>query len=110
MRARFYVPGVKDPGEQVSIRGEEHHHLRNVLRLVSGDAVELFDGAGRGFLGEVLEVDNSQARVRVASRVLAETESPLSLSLWVALLKREKLEWVIQVHLLYDNPIEYQRQ
>lgn len=96
MTPRFYLPGVRDPGAAVSLRGEEFHHLRNVLRLGPGDEIALFDGEGRGFSGRILEVGRSEARIRVGAEEPRSRESPLHLVLIAALPKGEKLELVIQ--------------
>src|SRR5262249_1816015 len=46
-RLRIFVePERLAPGELV-VRGDEHHYLAHVRRARPGDAVEIFDGAGR---------------------------------------------------------------
>ena len=95
-RARFHIPALPPPGGQVLLQGDEYHHLRNVLRLKTGDAVSIFDGAGRGFSASVLEMDRRGALLKVEREEVPSPESPLRLHLAMALAKGEKLDLVIQ--------------
>ncbi len=54
-------------GARVILRGAEHHHLARVLRLVAGDAVALFDGAGTGYRGRVERIDRAETLLALES-------------------------------------------
>lgn len=76
---------------------EETRHLRDVLRLRTGDEIYVFDGAGREFHCAVETIGKNSTDVRVISEVQpASPESPLNLTLAIALLKGEKFDLVIQ--------------
>lgn len=108
-RRRFFAApqafNLKD--KTVTLDVEEAHHLRKVLRLKMGDQVFVFDGEGREYLCVVIgnDDDNRDARSR-RERMLAlsverevppaRSESPLDLTLAVALLKGEKFDLVVQ--------------
>ncbi len=96
MNPRFFLPGLKEPGQVVSLRGEELHHLRRVLRLRAGDEVALFDGEGRGFAGRIAGLSGSEATIVLGAEEPRERESPLDLALLPALSKGEKFDWVVQ--------------
>jgi len=53
-------------GEQV-LSNAEAHHARDVLRLSTGDAVELFDPAGRVGVATLLKLDRRGVTVSVSS-------------------------------------------
>jgi len=95
-RGRFFCPEVRTQGQDLILSGEELHHLRNVLRLQVGDALSLFDGAGKGFAASLLEIDRQRAILRVGEEELPSPESPLRIHLAVALAKGEKLDVMIQ--------------
>jgi 16S rRNA (uracil1498-N3)-methyltransferase len=95
-RGRFFCPEVRTPGQDLILSGEEFHHLRNVLRLQVGDALSLFDGAGKGFAASLVEIDRQRAILRVGAEELPSPESPLKIHLAVALAKGEKLDLMIQ--------------
>lgn len=93
---RFAVDGPLAVGEEVVLAGEEGRHAR-VRRLAIGEPVELFDGAGRSWGGAVSAIGRDGIRVRVGAAHRARAgESPLDLTLAVALLKSDKLDWLIE--------------
>ena len=98
---RFYAEpeAFLDTPGQVTLSEEESRHLRDVLRLRAGDEAHVFDGAGREFACVVAEVGGRKgaARLEVRERVEPPSpESPLELTLAVALLKGEKFDLVVQ--------------
>jgi len=70
------------------------HHLRDVLRMGTGEVVEIFDGAGSGYVGEV-SIRGSEVLVR-GLQSLPPQESPSRLILATALIKSAKFEWILQ--------------
>jgi 16S rRNA (uracil1498-N3)-methyltransferase len=94
--SRFRVePGALERPE-VELRGAALHHLRTVVRLRAGDHVELFDGAGVGASAEIVRLTAAAAELRVLERIGGDRESPLELTLAVALARGAKLDWVIE--------------
>ena len=101
-RRRFYAPpsAFSLNFESVSLASDEARHLRDVLRLQPGDEVYVFDGAGKEFHCTVERSERGE-RDRAQLKVLGEVEparpeSPLRLTLAVALLKGEKFDLVVQ--------------
>jgi 16S rRNA (uracil1498-N3)-methyltransferase len=103
-RRRFYAPpdAFAPDGATVALAREETLHLRNVLRLKAGDEAFVFDGEGREYVcivgGEAAgRVRGETLTLEVRGRVEPErAESPLDLTLAVALLKGEKFDLVVQ--------------
>src|SRR5258706_5097408 len=98
-RRRFYAPpqAFAPDAKSVTLRAEETRHLRDVLRLKSGDEIYVFDGAGREVRGKVREIARDSTEVSDVSEVeAARAESPLKLTLAVALLKGEKFDLIVQ--------------
>jgi 16S rRNA (uracil1498-N3)-methyltransferase len=108
MRRRFYAPpaAFAPDGASVTLVREETLHLRSVLRLKAGDEAFVFDGEGREYACVVVNDAAGAGRgaraaetatLEVRGRVEAErAESPLDLTLAVALLKGEKFDLVVQ--------------
>jgi 16S rRNA (uracil1498-N3)-methyltransferase len=100
-RRRFYAPpaAFAAGGGGVLLSEEESRHLRDVLRLRAGDEAHVFDGEGREFACVVAEPGGRKGAARLEVRGRAEApspESPLELTLAVALLKGEKFDLVVQ--------------
>lgn len=98
-RRRFYAPpsAFTRELEAVNLAPDEARHLRDVLRLKPGDEVYVFDGAGKEFHCSVEESRRDVAQLKIISEVEpARPESPLRLTLAIALLKGEKFDLVVQ--------------
>ena len=98
-RRRFYAPPVAFALDEqtVSLSADEARHARDVLRLQPGDEVYVFDGAGKEFRCAVREFVRDGAVLDVLEEVEpARPESPLNLTLGIALLKGEKFDLVVQ--------------
>jgi 16S rRNA (uracil1498-N3)-methyltransferase len=103
-RRRFYAPAAVfaalDDSGALTLAPDETRHLRDVLRLRTGDEAFVFDGEGREYLCVVAESGSGkggEAVLEVRARVEPQRpESPLELTLGVALLKGEKFDLVVQ--------------
>ena len=98
-RRRFYAPpsAFNPELESVTLGTDEARHLREVLRLKVGDEVFVFDGVGKEFHCRIEESRRETAELKIIAEVApARPESPLALTLAVALLKGEKFDLVVQ--------------
>ena len=98
-RRRFFAPpSAFNFGKRiVTLTSDEARHLREVLRLKPGDGVQVFDGAGREFRAVVLHARRESAELELGDEIAPQRpESPLDLTLAVALLKGEKFDLVVQ--------------
>ncbi len=92
----FLLPPQNLTPPHVSITGELLTHIRDSLRVRAGEQLLVGDGAGRRYRIEVTAV----AKKAVTGRILESMEQPArttpSLILGQALLKGDKMDWVIQ--------------
>jgi 16S rRNA (uracil1498-N3)-methyltransferase len=98
-RRRFYAPPSAFDSNRtgVTLASDEARHLREVLRLKTGDEVYVFDGEGKEFHCLIEESRRDTAHLKVISEIdPAQPESSLNLVLAVALLKGEKFDLVVQ--------------
>ncbi len=94
-RPRFHVPEAA-PGARVELPDHTAHHAREVLRLRSGAAVQIFDGAGHEFEAVLEEVSRSRVLARLSGPLLPRPESPLRIVLALPPLKGDRMELVVQ--------------
>ena len=98
-RRRFYAPpeAFDFDNKRVSLSGDEARHLREVLRLKAGDGVRVFDGAGNEYNAIVVKAMRDSAQLELREKTEpASQESPLRLTLALALLKGDKFDLVVQ--------------
>ena len=98
-RRRFYAPRIAFAADNktVQLGADEARHARDVLRLGVGDEVFVFDGEGHEYRCVVAEVTSRSVMLNVVEAAPpASPESPLDLTLGVALLKGEKFDLVVQ--------------
>ncbi len=92
---RFYVETpITGQGQQVTLSQEESVHAARVLRLRTGEEVQLLDGEGL-WTAELMLV-NEKASIALVGEKLPSPESGTSVTLWQGLPKADKLEWIIQ--------------
>ncbi len=95
-KVRFYVEADKLGEDRAIITGSAYHHLKNVRRLVPGDELLVFDGAGRECVGVLETFQADTAVVRILSDTDKTTESALELTLAPCLAKGKKIDLVVE--------------
>lgn len=92
---RFHVPTAA-PGARVHLPEHAAHHAREVLRLRSGEAVRVFDGAGNEWAGVLDLVTRRDVTAHLGEVVASRPESPLRIVLALSPLKGDRMELVVQ--------------
>ena len=90
----IYWPNPEPRDGLVHITGDEHRHLR-VSRTEPGECVELFDGAGQVWTGEIVEANRSGTRVRMVDGRIVPPPS-IEIVLGQALIKNAAFERVLE--------------
>ena len=93
---RFRAAREEIAAGKVRLRGAELRHLRDVLRIGTGEHVEVFDGEGRAAVAVVAAIDRTTAQLTIVGPSERKSESPLAITLGVALPKGAKLDWVVE--------------
>jgi 16S rRNA (uracil1498-N3)-methyltransferase len=94
---RFFVEGVRTSGERVDIRGGDAHKIRHVLRLDSGDELELIDSGGTLFRADIETIGET-----IAARLLdtiGENDAAmpaLRVDVAQAIPKGQKMDFVVE--------------
>jgi 16S rRNA (uracil1498-N3)-methyltransferase len=94
--ARFYVPDPRIEDGKLRITGEEADHIRKVLRLRVGDRITVFNGTSEEYEARIVTEGPSFVLVQVEKTLPPQNESPLEITVAQSLLKREKMDYVIQ--------------
>lgn len=94
---RFFVPKLSIGADGARFSPEEARHLVDVVRLREGDRVRIFDGEGAEFEGVVRQDGKRSVTVAELERVEPyASESPLRMTLAVALTKGDRFDLAVQ--------------
>lgn len=93
--SRFFIDAPLSLGQH-ELPEAQAHYIGRVLRHAAGDAVQLFDGSGQEFLGELVEVGKKSVRVELREAFAGLAESPLRIHLGQGLSRGERMDWAIQ--------------
>jgi len=95
MSTFFVDPGAITP-PTIRITGDLLLHLRDSLRLRLGDSLTLNDGCGTRYRVEVTHVTSQAIDCRIIDRQTEPMRKTSSIVLGQALIKGDKMDWVIQ--------------
>jgi 16S rRNA (uracil1498-N3)-methyltransferase len=95
MADRFYVDCPLAPG-QVDLQGPEARHLAIVCRLRPGDAVCLFNGDGREYPAEVLEVGKRTVTVNIQAVAAPNRELGFRIEIAAPLPKGDRAQFLLE--------------
>lgn len=93
---RLFVKKDFEPSSNIRIDDQQCHHVLNVLRLTKGDKFVLFNGEGGEYLAEITELGKGNLTALILNHNLVEKESSLPISLGLAAIKRDKMDFAIQ--------------
>lgn len=92
---RFFIETKKPLTTCVLLKGEEHHHLRNVARIRQGERILLIDESGGNYLARVDRIDKFQTALTILEK-MENAEPRVKVTLAQALIKMKNFELVIQ--------------
>ena len=92
---RLHVNGALGVGAQIVPEATQAHYLLNVMRLKAGDELLLFNGRDGEWRAMVAEADRRRCKLRALIQT-REQASPPDLELAIALVKRARLETIVE--------------
>lgn len=93
--SRFFIDAPLSLGSH-ELPEAQAHYIGRVLRLSAGASVQLFDGSGMEYLGELTEVGKKQVRVMLSEQLAGQPDSSLRIHLGQGLSRGERMDWAIQ--------------
>ena len=92
----YFIPADRVQQEQVTISGHLLHHLRASLRAQIGDTIWLGDERRCRYLVRITHIDHRRLLGQIEEQQKGPPQTNPSVVLGQALLKGEKMDWVIQ--------------
>ncbi len=92
---RLFILGRLKEGQKVSVAKQDRHYLLNVLRLGLGGDVKVVDDDGNEFSAAICNIIQDGVELEIIEKLATREQSPLSIHLYVGLLKGKKMERVV---------------
>lgn len=95
MSTRRFFSSHPLTGNTLRLSGDEYHHLKNVNRAKPGDSLEVIDGQGSLFIGEIQAMKSDEALVLV-KKIEKNDKSPVNVMIAPSLLKQRPMNIIIE--------------
>jgi len=93
---RFFIPGADLTQETITLDASLSHRISRVLRLKHGDEIHLLDNTGLEVRAVLTQLSSANTRCRIVARYRPASEPTVQVTLFQALLPRQKFEWVLE--------------
>ncbi len=93
---RFYIETADLIGSQAVISGSDARHIKTVLRLKAGDAVELLDGTGVEYTAQITGFLSGTVTLRVLEKRICTTEPHVKITIAPGMLKDKKMDELVR--------------
>ena len=93
---QFFVEDAQIGKEFITITGSDVNHIKNVLRMKSGEKIRVSSKQGGDYYCEISELGDDFVQADIKDSEAAGTELPAKIFLFQALPKGDRMETVIQ--------------
>ncbi len=94
--ARFAISSAAVEGAVALVGGAELHHMRDVMRLLPGAEVALFDERGAEYAGIIQAFQARHAVVEIGAATRARAEATSELVLAAAVIKGPRMDFLVE--------------
>lgn len=91
---RFFIENISN--DRAFLSEEDSKHARKSLRMKLGDEIELCDGKGVDYFGEISSLDENGLEIKILSSSPSKSENPFEICLFQGAPKGDKMELIIQ--------------
>ena len=96
MSHRFFVNHSVEPNVEFELDPGECHHLLNVMRAQTGDAIELFDGSGMQFAARIETISRKRVTVIADPGVEVNREIDFEMVVGIPLPKSDRQKFLVE--------------
>lgn len=93
---KFFVPENNIDRNIVTIIGDDVKHIYKVLRLKTGDKININNYKGREFVAEINSIDKAAVICNIIEEINTNNESNIKIHLYQGLPKASKMELITQ--------------
>jgi 16S rRNA (uracil1498-N3)-methyltransferase len=95
-RKCFYTELIDHSQGQAVLEDQTAHHVKNVLRMKTGETLEIRDGRGRGWKGFIREMGGGKVWIQLVESVAPTIESSLDLTLGLPLARSDRMDLIVR--------------
>jgi len=93
---RFFVPSPQINGDITTICGRDVNHIKNVLRMKTGDKIVIFDDSGNEYNTEIVEISKNEIKIETKNKHSNKSEPDVKVTIAQGLPKNPKMDLIIQ--------------
>jgi 16S rRNA (uracil1498-N3)-methyltransferase len=93
---KFFTSNQSIDEGKIYISGLDYNHIKNVLRLKPGDNIIVNVGRNMEYEARIVGFEKEQVETEIIQQYQFETEPSVNISLFQAIPKGEKMEYIIQ--------------
>lgn len=92
---RFFIDSDMTPQQELALPESVVRHVQ-VLRLRTGDQIELFHGRGGAYAATLVALEKRRAIAHIDAHLSIERETPYRVTLVQGIASNEKMDWLIE--------------
>ncbi len=93
--SRIFIHQELKENSLLTLKGEEHHYIKNVLRMKVNDPLYLFNGGSEEFTAKITVMDKNSTTLHILASQKGDKESPLEIVIGQGLPKGSKFDDLI---------------
>lgn len=93
---RVYTDQTLQEGLGLSLEGDIHHYLRNVMRMLEGQVVRIFNGREGEFVGRLERIDKRHIEITIENKIREQQNARRRIHLLFAPLKKERMDFLVE--------------
>lgn len=93
---KFFVDKKSISDGRITIAEPDSRHIARSLRMAVGDEITLSDGEGRDYKCRLARIRDEECVAEIVEEGVSHAESPIKITLFMAMPKGDKLETVVQ--------------
>lgn len=74
----------------------EIHHMKDVMRLEKGDAVDIFDGQGMEFSCVIEDIRRDAIIIKIKDKLASKNDASFDVTLYQAVPKKTKMDFIVE--------------
>ena len=92
----FFVTPDQVQNDKIYIEGSDVNHIKNVLRMHTGEEVTVNDGNNQSYLCKIEAFQNEQVVLNIVESKTTDSELSSKIYLFQGLPKQDKMELIVQ--------------